>query len=264
MPESSQEQIHRRSADQAAPRETTSACSSIYEMLKRGDDRRGNVQHHEDRPLVPGRSRDPRHEQSPHRQEPLDARLVSVQGKKFGFPTSHSAHLRLACSPRRCPADVQDGRHLRRRVRARRRISIRPTTRRTRPSLHLNRSGKKVIVLRLGAHPHRAGHRVRLLLGALRVVAQGAGLRGHHRQQQPRDGLHRLRHRRPAVFRAAHPEDVMSIIDLEKPMGVVVAFGGQTAIKADQDAGEKQGVNISAPPPIPSIWPRTASASTSC
>ncbi len=32
-------------------------------------------------------------------------------------------------------------------------------------------------------------------------------------------------------FEPLTPEDVMNIIKVEKPVGVVVAFGGQTAIK---------------------------------
>ena len=35
-------------------------------------------------------------------------------------------------------------------------------------------------------------------------------------------------------FEPLHPEDVMNIIKVEKPIGVVVAFGGQTAIKLTQ------------------------------
>ena len=53
--------------------------------------------------------------------------------------------------------------------------------------------------------PHRAGHRVRLLLLPRRLRLQGGGVRDHHGQLQPRDGLHRLRHLRPALLRAAEP-----------------------------------------------------------
>ena len=51
--------------------------------------------------------------------------------------------------------------------------------------------------------PHRAGHRVRLLLLPRGVRVQGGGVRDHHGQLQPRDGLDRLRHLRPPVLRAA-------------------------------------------------------------
>ena len=55
--------------------------------------------------------------------------------------------------------------------------------------------------------PHRPGHRVRLLLLPRLLLAVEGRLRDHHDQLQPRDGLHRLRHLRPALFRAAHPRD---------------------------------------------------------
>ena len=52
--------------------------------------------------------------------------------------------------------------------------------------------------------PHRARHRVRLLLLPCRLRAERGGLRDHHGELQSRDGLDRLRHLRPALFRAAH------------------------------------------------------------
>ncbi len=48
--------------------------------------------------------------------------------------------------------------------------------------------------------PHRAGHRVRLLLLPRRLLALEGGLRNHHGQLQPGNGFHRLRHVRPALF----------------------------------------------------------------
>ena len=52
--------------------------------------------------------------------------------------------------------------------------------------------------------PHRPGRRVRLLLRARGVRALRRRLRDGDGQLQPRDGLDRLRHQRPAVLRAAH------------------------------------------------------------
>ena len=54
------------------------------------------------------------------------------------------------------------------------------------------------------AEPHRPGRRVRLLLRARRVRAVRRGLRDRDGQLQPRDRLHRLRHQRPTLLRAAH------------------------------------------------------------
>ena len=53
------------------------------------------------------------------------------------------------------------------------------------------------------AEPHRPGHRVRLLLLPCRLRAARGRLRGDHGQLQSGDRLDRLRHVRPALFRAA-------------------------------------------------------------
>ena len=53
------------------------------------------------------------------------------------------------------------------------------------------------------AEPDRPGDRVRLLLRARRDGAVGGRLRDRDGQLQPGDGVHRLRHRRPALLRAA-------------------------------------------------------------
>ena len=55
---------------------------------------------------------------------------------------------------------------------------------------------------RRGPQPHRSRDRVRLLLRARLVRPQRDGLRDHHGELQPRDGLHRLRHVGQAVLRA--------------------------------------------------------------
>ena len=51
--------------------------------------------------------------------------------------------------------------------------------------------------------PHRPGHRVRLLLLPRLLRAEGGRLRDHHDQLQSGDGVDRLRHLGPALFRAA-------------------------------------------------------------
>ena len=56
-----------------------------------------------------------------------------------------------------------------------------------------------------GPEPDRTGDRVRLRLRARRVRAAGGGVRDGDGELEPRDRLHRLRHQRPAVLRAASP-----------------------------------------------------------
>ena len=53
------------------------------------------------------------------------------------------------------------------------------------------------------AEPHRPGDRVRLLLLPRQLRPARAGHPVDHGQLQPGDGVHRLRHQRPAVLRAA-------------------------------------------------------------
>ncbi len=71
-----------------------------------------------------------------------------------------------------------------------------------------------------------------------RFLTRGRRLREHHGELQPGDGLDRLRHLRPALFRTADPEDVLEIIRKEQENGtlhgVIVQFGGQTPLKLAQ------------------------------
>ena len=45
-------------------------------------------------------------------------------------------------------------------------------------------------------------------------------------------------------FEPLTDEDVLNVVAAEKPVGVVVAFGGQTAIKLDQGARARHGIPI--------------------
>jgi carbamoyl-phosphate synthase large subunit len=56
-------------------------------------------------------------------------------------------------------------------------------------------------------------------------------------------------------------EDVLEIVDIEQPKGVIVQFGGQTPLKLAR-ALEAAGVPIIGTSPTPSTAPRTASASS--
>ena len=50
----------------------------------------------------------------------------------------------------------------------------------------------------------------------------------------------------------------MGVIEVEKPVGVVVAFGGQTAIYADRISGQARHHASWVPLPTALTWPRTA------
>ena len=103
---------------------------------------------------------------------------------------------------------LQDGRYLRRRVLRRNAVflfHVRRVHPRRGVAVHQREQKEPHHRHRFRPHPHRAGHRVRLFLRALRVDAQRAGVRSDHHQQQPRDRLHRLRYGGQAVLRAAHP-----------------------------------------------------------
>ena len=62
-------------------------------------------------------------------------------------------------------------------------------------------------------------------------------------------------------------EDVLEIIDTEHSngtlKGVIVQFGGQTPLKLAEPIGKSRTCRSSAPRPMPSIWPKTATASRS-
>jgi len=58
-------------------------------------------------------------------------------------------------------------------------------------------------------------------------------------------------------------EDVMRIVDNEKPYGVIVQFGGQTPLKLAIPLA-RAGVNILGTSPTASIWQRTANVSARC
>ena len=87
---------------------------------------------------------------------------------------------------------------------------------------------------RLGSQPHRPGHRVRLLLRARQLRPARRRLRDGDGQLQPRDRLHRLRHQRPPLLRAAHLRgraERRSRPSRPRAGGASCRLGGQTPLK---------------------------------
>ena len=139
------------------------------------------------RPAAPGQAA--RLLRRPDRQDPRDDR------RRRARRTPRVGH----------PTGLQDRRHLRRGVRRGHAVPL-LDVRRGDGGRAARQTGRDHP--RLRSEPDRAGHRVRLLLRArgagARVRAGRSGLRDDHGQLQPRDRLHRLRHLRPALLRAAH------------------------------------------------------------
>ena len=114
------------------------------------------------------------------------------------------------------------------------------------------------------AQPHRPGHRVRLLLLPRRVRVQGRGLRDDHGQLQPGDGLHRLRHLRPPVLRAADLRGRDEHRRAGEAGGRRHPVRRPDAAAPGAAAAPRRASRSWAPRPTPSTWPRTASASARC
>ena len=140
---------------------------------------------------------------SPPRSGLVDGGDVAA-AKRFGLPTRASP--RCSASPRpRCAPPAAPGparrRLVRRRVRGADALLLPLVRGRRRAARALRPRGGRA---RQRPEPDRPGHRVRLLLRPRRAGAAQARLRGGARQLEPRDGLDRLRHLRPALPRAAH------------------------------------------------------------
>ena len=171
--------------------------------------------------------------------------------KRAGFGDAELARLlgidedavRAAAARARARAGLQAHRHLRRRVRVVHAVPVQHV--RARRARRIRTPRKKVVIL--GSGPNRIGQGIEFdycCCHAAFALARG-GLRDGDDQLQPGDGLDRLRHRRPAVLRAAdvRGRDGGHRARAQRPAATsscVVQFGGQTPLKlalALQDAG---------------------------
>ncbi len=109
----------------------------------------------------------------------------------------------------------------------------------------LKKTGKKDTILVLGSGPIRIGQGIEFDYSSVHCVwtLQSLGYEVVIINNNPEtvstdyDTADRL------YFEPLTPEDVMHVIEVEKPVGVVVAFGGQTAIKLTKFLDE-QGIKI--------------------
>ena len=139
-------------------------------------------------------------------------------------------------------ARLQAHRHLRRRVRVVHAVHVRHLRAGVRGRADAEEEGHHP---RQRPQPHRPGHRVRLLLLPRRLRLPRGRLRDGDGELQPRDGLDRLRHRRPALLRAADVrgrdgDHRARAQRRRRASSCVVQFGGQTPLKlalALQEAG---------------------------
>ena len=121
-----------------------------------------------------------------------------------------------------------------------------------------------VLILGSGPEPHRPGDRVRLLLRAGGAQLPAAGLRRGDGQLQPRDGLDRLRHGRPALLRAAHGRGRARGRRARAARRCRRAVRRADAAQARPPAGRAWACRSSARARPRSTSPRTASASATC
>ncbi len=139
----------------------------------------------------------------------LDADLMR-HAKEHGFSDAQIAQLRGLDRARR----ARDPHGLRACARSSRpstparassRRSRRTTTRATTTETEVAPSDARKVVI-LGSGPNRIGQGIEFDYSCVHAsfALRDAGLRDDHDQLQPRDGLDRLRHLRPALLRAAH------------------------------------------------------------
>ena len=114
------------------------------------------------------------------------------------------------------------------------------------------------------SQPHRAGHRVRLLLLPRVVRAAGNGRRVDHGELQSGDRFDRLRHQRPALLRAADARKCFQHLRHRETGRRDRAVRRADAAHAGAAARSGSACRSSAPIRRTSIWRRTASYSANC
>ena len=131
---------------------------------------------------------------------PPQARRLRRSGARAGVRHHGKGRQRQARGAR-AQAGLQARRHVRGGVRIVHAVSCTArTSRRAKSNPNAREQGRHP---RQRAEPHRAGHRVRLLLLPCRVRAARRGLRDDHGELQPGNRVDRLRHGGPVVFPAA-------------------------------------------------------------
>ena len=186
--------------------------------------------------------------------------------KRLGFSDRQLADLsgvqeseiRRGTSPPGPASGLQDGRHLCRRVPLVHPVSLLQLRRGERGpgerQPHDRHPGQR-------PQPDRAGGRVRLLLRPGRDGLPRAGLPHGDGQLQPGDGVHRLRHLRCALLRAAHARG-RARDRARRAAASVSSFSSAGRRRSGSRAGSSgRGWRSWGPRPRRSTWPRTAGGS---
>ncbi len=98
----------------------------------------------------------------------------------------------------------------------------------------------------LGSGPNRIGQGIEFDYCCCQAAFTSPRSRNrkHHGQLQSRDRLHRLRHLRSSLLRAAYAGRCLHIVDIEKPEAAIVQFGGQTPLKLARDSWKRKVYQI--------------------
>ena len=129
---------------------------------------------------------------------------------------------------------------------------------------------EKPAVIILGSGPNRIGQGIEFDYSCVHasMALSERRLRDRDGQLQPRDGLHRLRHQRPAVLRAADPggrAGGRARGDAGRPgRGRHLPARRADAARASPRASRTPGCGSSARRPLPSTSPRSAEPSAGC
>ena len=265
-------------ADPALP--TEGRIYAVERALRDGAERGGPGGAHRDRPVVPRPDRGAHRAARRDRGRPGARRAAAAPGqagRRLGPPARRAApgvrrrgRGAHAAPPARHPAGLQDRRHLRRRVRGAHAVPLQRL--RDRPGRRVgDRPADRAAEgadPRVGAEPDRPGHRVRLLVRARGDGAARGRVRDRDGQLQPGDRLHGLRHRGPALLRAADLRGRAR--GRARRAGVRDGRRGDRAARRPDAAGARRsgspppGCRWWAPPRRRSTSPRTAARSARC
>ena len=133
------------------------------------------------------------------------------------------------------------------------------------PDHEVERGDRESVVI-LGSGPNRIGQGIEFdycCVHAAETVRE-SGRDAVMVNCNPGDRLHRLRHLQPPVLRAVDACGRAVVCEVEKPLGVIVQFGGQTPLKLAARPRRRRGPGARVRASTRSTSPRTAPDSARC